>query len=250
VQTGRPGPDDREKVDQWWMPRSVNLPWELDLGFALQGGARPMNIHWSNPRDEEDHLREEILAARTRRAIERAEILAKLPPEQRERRAQELARDDAALRELEERELAKFTERLASRRREQFRRLPREFVLFTMGLLVTGPTEAGISLESFFTQQIVRAGAVTTFSPRAGLEAEIFPNLFRPRIGTYVEPSRFTLEPDWTAFRQHFTAGFDLYLFRWAVFGLVPDGTAWRLTTAVDVSHNYWNYGLSIGIWR
>jgi hypothetical protein len=250
VSTGNLGPDDAPKVDRWYVPRSVDLPWELDVGIAFQGGPRPLNVSWSDPHEEADRFRDEIAHARARRAAERARILAGTPGELREQRADALAAAETKLREAEEAELASFSRHLSAQRRERFRGLPRDYLLFTLGLLVTGPTTDGISLESFFTQTIKRAGQVVTYSPRAGVETELVPGAFRPRIGTYIEPSRFTEGSDWRAFRQHVTAGFDLYLFPWRVFGLFEEGTKWRVTTAIDVSANYWNYGLSIGVWN
>lgn len=250
VSTGNPGRDDAERVDRWWIPQSVNSPWEIDVGVAMQGGARPLNVRFSDPRDDKAHFLDDIRGARERRSIERAAALAAMPPDLREERRMKLDRDEATLREMEEQEVRTFAMRYARMARERYDRLPREHILFALGLLVVGPTSDGISLESFFVQQIRRAGAVVTYSPRAGVETELIPNVLRPRVGTYVEPSRFTLTPDWKAFRQHVTAGFDLNLFRWRVFGLYDEGTSWRLTMAVDVTSNYWNYGLSIGIWR
>ncbi len=250
VTTGQFGDDDQPRVANWWVPRSVNLPWELDLGVAFQGGPRPLNVHWPNPHEDEERLREDVARARAHRAADRATILAGTPLDRRDARARELADAEASLRAMEDREIEAFPARLEAQRKARYRALPRDYLLFTLGLLVTGSTPEGISLESFFTQEIARAGAVTTYSPRAGVETELVPNLFRPRIGTYIEPSRFTLQPDWRAFRQHVTAGFDLFLLRWRVFGLYPEGSGWRVTFAVDVSHNSWNYGLSIGLWR
>lgn len=250
VSTGETRAGDLAQVDRWWIPASVNMPWELDVGVALQAGQRPINIHWANPHDEASRFAEEIRRARERRAAERAKVLAGIAPELRASRAAQLDRDERELRAAEDRERKSFSKHYDRAAKERYARLPREHVLFALGLLTVGPTTDGISLESFFTQQVVRAGAVTTYSPRAGIESEIVPGVFRPRVGTYVEPSRFTLEPDWTAFRQHVTAGFDLYLFRSNIFGLYEDGTAWRVTMAVDVSRSYWNYGLSVGIWR
>ena len=250
VTTGNPGRDDVAKVDRWWIPQSVNAPWELDVGVAMQGGARPLNVRWANPHDDHDHFLDDIRRARDRRAVERAAALTNTPIELREERRKQLETDDASVRALEEQEIRDFGRRYARMARERYARLPREHILFTLGLLVVGPTSDGISLESFFVQQIRRAGAVVTYSPRAGVETELVPNVLRPRVGTYIEPSRFTLAPDWKAFRQHITAGFDLNLFRWRVFGIFDEGTSWRVTMAIDVSNNYWNYGLSLGIWR
>ncbi len=247
VSTGEIGPTEVSGVG--WLPRAVHMPWELDVGVAAQAGPRPLNIHWRNPRDEMEDFRVAIRHSRERRAATRASILAATPPEWRERRAADLVHDEKALRVQEDREISAFADRLARRRKEQYLALPRSYLLMSFGMLVMGPTSEGISLESFFTQKTRRAGAVTTFSPRVGLETEIA-NRIKPRIGSYVEPSQFTEKPDWTAFRMHFTAGFDVNLFEWTVFGAYDQGTSWRITTAVDVGSNYFNYGLSFGVWR
>ncbi len=250
VSTGNTRAGDPDRVDKWWIPASVNMPWELDFGVAMQGGGRPLNVHWANPHDEESRFADDIRRAREHRAAERAVIVAGTAPELRAARAAELERDEQSIRAAEDRERKSFSKIYERTARDRYARLPREHLLFSLGMLIVGPTADGISLESFFTQQVTRAGAVTTYSPRAGVETEIIPNVLRPRVGTYIEPSRFTLEPDWKAFRQHVTAGFDLYLFRSNVFGIFDDGTGWRVTMAVDVSNKYWNYGLSLGIWR
>lgn len=250
VTTGDPRPEDAAKVDRWWIPQSVNLPWEIDVGVAMQGGARPLNVHWSNPHEDREQFLEDIKRARERRAIEHNAALTATEPELRAVRKQQLDADEITLRAREDQLIRDFSKRYARLAKERYARMSREHILFSLGLLIVGPTANGISLESFFTQQVTRAGAVITLSPRAGVETELVPNVFRPRLGTYIEPSRFTPTPDWKAFRQHVTAGFDLNLFRWRVFGLYEEGTSWRVTMAVDVTHNYWNYGLSVGIWR
>lgn len=251
VTTGSPGPNDQLKVNKWTIPQAVNLPWEFDVGFAFQGGPRPLNVHWSNPIEDEDEFRADVVRARERRAAERANVLAATPPDQREARARELAEAEARVHEEEDLAVKEFGRRLQQARRERYDAMPREYILLTLGLLVTGTTPNGISLESFFSQTVARAGSVVTYSPRLGLETELVPNVLRPRIGSYVEPSQFTAHADWKAFRQHLTAGFDLYLFRWGgLFGLIPKDNKWRITTAVDVTNGYWNYGLSFGNWH
>lgn len=250
VTTGKSSANDAARVDRWWIPFEVNLPWEVDLGIAMQGGPRPLNLYWPDPTDERKKLVADVDKAREARRRSNDATLAATPPALRAQREKELAAGEIALRAVEDRELREFGKRYAAESRDRYRRLPREYLMFTLGMLITGPTEDGISLESFFTQTIKRAGAVTTYSPRAGVETELVPDLLKLRLGTYVEPSRFTLQKDWRSFRQHVTAGFDVNLFHWTVFGLYEDGTSWRLTSAIDVTHNYWNYGLSIGIWR
>jgi hypothetical protein len=48
---------------------------------------------------------------------------------------------------------------------------------------------------------------------------------------------------------MHATAGFDLHVFDWSVFGLFGD-TAWRITAVVDVARRYFDWGVGIGVWH
>ena len=250
VKTDDPGPGSATEVNGTVIPQRANLPWEIDTGIAVQGGPKPLNDPWLNPHDEESQLRTEIRYARAHRLAERSAILDATPKEERAAKARELDQADARARKEEDDDLSAFTDEFVAVRKARFDSLPREYLLFTLGLLVTGPTNNGISLESFFSQQIARSGRLTTFSPRAGVEAEVWPRYLKLRLGTYIEPTRFGSEPDSRAFRQHLTSGFDLYLFRWTVLGIFDEGTAWRLTTAIDVSPRYQNYGLSVGVWH
>jgi hypothetical protein len=72
-----------------------------------------------------------------------------------------------------------------------------------------------------FAVQLGSAGG-RLVSPRVGV---VIPTLLKVRAGTYVEPSRF----DTSEARAHGTAGLDVKLIRWNVFGLWPTTTcgAW-----------------------
>lgn len=247
---GNPGPNDTSMVNGSVIPHSANLPWEIDAGIALQAGPHPLDDPWINPHDVEADVREGIRRARARRDAERNEVLAATPPEKRKAKEQELERNEEAMRQREDRELKDFQETWYAKRKLRWSAMAREYLLFSVGLLVTGPTTDGISLESFFSQKVTRAGRLTTFSPRAGLETELVPNYVKARLGGYVEPTRFGSQPDAKAFRQHVTLGGDLYLFQWRVFGLFEEGTAWRLTLALDLAPRYQSYGISIGNWH
>jgi hypothetical protein len=250
VKTDDPGPDSASEVNGTVIPHRANLPWEVDAGFAVQAGARELNDPWVNPHDEEADLRAEIRAARARRASERASILAATPASERGERERELDESEARLRKEEDSELESFTRDYISTRKGRLFSLSREYLLFSFGLLAVGPTNNGISLESFFSQKVARSGRLTTFSPRAGLETELLPTYLKLRLGTYIEPTRFGSEPDSRAFRQHITGGFDVYLFKWSVFGVLDKETAWRLTLVSDLAPRYSNVGLSIGNWH
>ncbi|MBK7402907.1 MAG: hypothetical protein IPJ34_43455 [Myxococcales bacterium] len=248
--TSSPGATDVPVVDRWIVPEATHLPWELEFGFAVQAGPRPLNVDLADPTRARDVLARQIETARLVRKNDRAAILAATPEDRRVARAKELDADEAILRKREDAELARFSATEEARRDEYFRALPRDHALVTLGMLITGPTERGVSIESFFSQSVARAGAVVTYSPRAGLETEVVPGLFKVRVGTYIEPSQFEEVPNFRAFRQHVTMGFDLSLFRWAAFGLANPQTKWRITPALDITRGYWNYGFSFGAWR
>jgi hypothetical protein len=232
------------------LPSGAKLPWEVDVGFAVQAGPRPLNIRWLDPRIDRAPLESDIARARERRAKERVAILAVTLAKDRAAREKQLEEEDEKERKEEEIELAEFNRDLDRVRKARYRQLPRDYLLLTLGLLVTGTTDEGISLESYLQDSARRSGRFVTYSPRAGLEMEPLPNRLTARLGTYVEPSRFTDRPDAFDFRQHLTAGLEVALFRFSVFGLVDDQTTWRIAMMVDYAARYSNYGLSIGIWH
>ena len=48
---------------------------------------------------------------------------------------------------------------------------------------------------------------------------------------------------------MHATAGFDLHVFDWSVFGLF-DETAWSTTMVADVARRDVDWGIGIGVWH
>jgi hypothetical protein len=61
---GAVGPDGLRRAGPFVLPRSVELPWELEIGAALQLGSRPLNPAWMNPREQESLVRHRIELAR------------------------------------------------------------------------------------------------------------------------------------------------------------------------------------------
>jgi len=57
-------------------------------------------------------------------------------------------------------------------------------------------------------------------SPRIGTEIGVFPKFLKVRGGSYLEPTRF----EGSTARTHATAGLDVKLAVWNVFGLVLYG--------------------------
>jgi hypothetical protein len=246
------GPGDTTTSDQGVVrsggviiPDSITMPWELEAGLAIQIGPRPLNPAWHNPHEDEAPVRDSVNAARERRAITYAETLAETVPAFRAARSAELAREDAAIRVIEDQRVAIEDVRLKAARKARYQALPREKILFVASVLVTGASNDAIALEDFFDQHLESYGNKVTLSPRVGLETEAVKNHAKVRIGSYLEPSRFDgVEP-----RGHFTTGFDVKLFRWEGFGLFP-GQVWRLTGAADAAPRYTDWGLSVGAWH
>lgn len=234
------------------LPDRVLLPWELELGLAIQVGPRPLNPAWINPRDEERATREER-AQRRRERDERwaAELREAETPEERREIEQRQRRIRVTEELAEPMELGRAYRALKEDRRVRGKNWPRERLLITAALLVTGPVDRGVSLEWFLrgnvpgeTSKIGSSGAAVNFSPRFGIEAEPIPDLIGTRLGSYYEPSRFG-----RVGRQHFTFGADLKMFSTTYWGLVPEVT-YTLRAAVDLAPRYESLSLGLGVWR
>jgi hypothetical protein len=143
--------DFRERL---YLPRSVELPWEVEAGIALQIG-RPLNQAAINPHHPPDEYLEEI----------------KLP-------------DGGTMRVLDKK-------KLDQRLRQRYRALPREKLLIVASVIVFGPVRDAIGVESFLVQRVERSGTRHNISPRIGVEAEPFANAIQIRAGSYIEPTRF-----------------------------------------------------------
>jgi hypothetical protein len=111
------------------------------------------------------------------------------------------------------------------------------YLLVATDLIVTGPSENAIGIESFLAQEYLRVGESLTLGARLGVESEVISNRLRVRAGSYFEPSRYAEETG----RLHATVGADLR---------VKLGWNWRINTAVDVAPGYRNFGLGLGFWH
>ncbi|MBN8228393.1 hypothetical protein JYK02_12860 [Corallococcus macrosporus] len=131
-------------------------------------------------------------------------------------------------------------------RAERYRALPREKLLLTGSVLISGASSNAIGFESFLSQQLERSGRRLVISPRVGAEWEPLENRLQLRAGSYLEPSRF----DSIGPRLHGTAGAELRLFSWSVFGLMSPGTSWRISGFADVSRLYFGWGFGVGTWH
>jgi len=231
------------------LPRAAHLPWELQLGFAYQFGDRPLNRRFIDPERAEQRLAAHYRRHRAERAnaqlvresrLNGGVASAGARPQDRRWRAQErrrVAAEDAQL----EREFIS-TER---RRETELRMLSRRYALLAGEVVVSGPTHDGVGLEGFLRGVRDASGRDVTVSVRVGVELEPWANRLKMRFGGYYEPSRFEAGNG----RMHATAGFDLHVFDWSVFGLV-DETAWRISMVADVARRYFDWGIGIGVWH
>ncbi|MCA9625085.1 MAG: hypothetical protein KC731_38940 [Myxococcales bacterium] len=245
------------------IPDRVQLPWEIEVGTAIQVGARPLNPAWINPDDHEQELRDRFERRRRRRLVViRRRLLALPPGDTRESTRERLLAEEAQRQELEANEMERDLERLRDERRAIAQGWPRDALLLTADLLVTGPVKNAINLQSFLGQgqgqnppaecTVVASGGSVVFSPRLGLEAEPVPRYMHARFGTYFEPNRYRLTPDRCndrVGRQHFTFGLDVKLVTTTWWGLVPEVT-YKLQGYGDVAPRYQSFGLGFGVWH
>lgn len=248
------------------LPDKVVWPWELEVGVAVQVGPRPFNPQWINPHDQEAQLRVlQDIERRRREAARQLELSAIADETERRLRAKE--HEEAREREAKEDERAfeRASQQLQKERQARYANWPREMLLVTAELLVTGNVENGVGLEGFLGQnalsgappgaRIGSSGAEVNFSPRFGIETEPIPGLVHTRFGSYYEPRRLNLATDGAADgaqgvgRQHFTFGADLRVLTTTFWGLVPEIT-YTLQASVDIAPRYESFSVGIGNWK
>jgi hypothetical protein len=237
-------------------PSGVVLPWELEVGAAIQLGPRPLNPQWINPDKEEASDRNRLVAERAaRKAAQDFELEAICDPAERMARAEELRHQEKFVQREEDRRFAETKKRLRDERKARYLNWPRERITVFIELLVTGRSDNAIGLETYFSAQAAvmqgappidlrRSGDGVSYSPRLGFEGEPVTNWLQTRFGTYIEPSRFG-----GLARQHFTFGFDVKLFPFSGFGLFGD-QVWRIGGVADLAPRYQSFGISLGAWH
>ena len=238
------------------LPGHVVLPWEVEAGVAVQIGPRPLNPVWIDPAQQEAEVkasfRERIVERERRR---RDELLRVVEPVARGARERELLAEAALALLRDAREEQRALGSLKRERRARYWNWPREHLLLTAELLVTGAVDQGVSIQTFLGQNEIRrdpgsagagsSGANVSFSPRFGVETEPIPDLVHTRFGTYYEPSRFGDRVG----RQHFTFGADLKLFHTTYWGLVPE-VIYKIQATADMSPRYQSVSLGAGVWH
>ena len=225
-----------------YLPKIVAVPWDFNFGFAVQLGHRPLNPPWrmlsefTERQTLEHRLRELDREEEQQRALSSART-----PDERERITQTFTSQQAA-----------DDRRFADQQLSVQRRLEREhlvmnrfYLQFSGSMLISGSVDAAVGIESLLTQKVNRSGQRVVSSPRVGVECGVVPEWVKLRAGSYLEPTRF----ETSDMRVHGTAGIDIKLFRWSVFGAWPEDYMWRLGLAGDASTRYYTFGLSLGGW-
>jgi len=249
----KPGPDGLRRIGSFLLPREVVLPWELELGVAFQAGARPLNPPWIDPNEAEEPIEHRVALARKARARIHERTDAALPSDARAAYDVASKKVEEAQRREEEKYLDEEERYMEDQRAARFEALPRERLLVTLSLIVSGSVDDGIGIERFLAQgvsgqdtshAIGTSGATPSFSPRLGLETEPILDVLETRTGTYYEPNRFG-----KVGRQHFTFGGDMRLFSTTFWGLIRK-TTYCLSTAIDIAPRYQSASLGVGVWH
>jgi hypothetical protein len=225
-----------------YLPERVSLPWDVNLGAAVQLGKRPLNPFSRTI----DGIAERASLTFRLRQLERDDeresrlALAKTPSE-RQAVEQELGAEESE-------DSARLKRALDDARRalaESSARVERFYVLLTASLVISGSVKDAVGVESFLDRRVNRSGSSVVYSPRLGVESEVWEDRLKLRGGSYLEPSRFaTSEARW-----HATFGGDVRLFSWNVFGLWPDDFMWQLGGSMDLAPRYFSWGVSIAGW-
>jgi hypothetical protein len=237
-------------LDAIYLPERVELPWEINVGFAAQFGARPFNPHWLGPNELLRPTRRRLAWRQLERQRRQRRILAeaKRDGQDLEQVQTLLSRQERLAQADDEAELERAVKQVDDELRERYRKLGRWYILLSTSLSISGPVDDAVGVESFLQRYVDRSGRRTVVSPHVGVESEVISNWLKLRAGAYGEPTRF--DNARSAPRLHTTLGLEQKLFNWRVFGLYEDGTAWRIHGAVDLSERYFGFSGSVGVWH
>ena len=116
--------------------------------------------------------------------------------------------------------------------------IKRRYVLIAADFVTTfASPEDTQSITTLIDGVQKNSGKDVNFALRVGVESEVLANRLTFRTGYYQQPSRLESSPTY----HHFTAGADLR---------ITLGLDWKLNTVVDVSKDYLNFGLGVGLWH
>ncbi len=241
-------PDD--PVNRLYLPERITVPWDVDLGLAIQLGARPLNPLWVDPSVELERVKRFLHWRKLERERRRRFELSRTNSVHGDVDAAARALDDEFATEaaLDEVTLGRAEHNLDAEIRRRLRVLERFHVLLSGSIVISGRTPEAVGVESFLERVTWRSGASLSYSPRFAVETEVVPNWLRLRGGSYYEPTRFPSNHE--GGRVHGTVGFDAKVFPFEVFGLFPEGTTWRVGGSLDAARDYFGWSVAIGVWH
>jgi hypothetical protein len=242
------------------IPNKVYMPWQVQIGFAWQFGARPLNRKWVPAEEPQDNLEAALERARCQRAA--AQLAAEAKAHGRELTGTDLCPDlpeqpqdadwwraEEKLRQAEDEELEKEVEsredEIDEKRRNEYRAIPRPYWLVSADLILTGPTSNGIGVDGFVEQLRRESGEDLSVGFHMGAETELVDNRLKLRAGFYLEPAR----NENSVHRPHGTAGLELRLFAWDFFGCFRPFDI-KVSLTVDGAARYLDIGVGIGVWH
>ena len=239
-----------DPTNRLYLPERVTVPWDLDLGLAIQLGPRPLNPRWVDPSVELERVKRFLQWRERERDRRRRFELERVAANHGDLQAARQALDAELTTEaaLDEATLGRAERELDQEIRRRLRALQRFHVLILSSLVISGTTQDAVGVESFLERTTQRSGAQQSYSPRIALETETVPDWLRLRAGSYHEPSRFPSNR--AGGRIHGTLGFDAKLLPFDAFGLVHEGTTWRLSGSLDAARNYFGWSVAIGVWH
>lgn len=225
-----------------YLPKTVAVPWDLNFGFAVQFGKRPFNPPWETVSSliERENLIHSLRRL-DRETAKQAELARATTPDEQARIAQHYAEEQ----KLDDDDLDRALRDAKWRIERDLLSMNTFYVQVSAAMLVSGQVQNAVGIESMLSQTVNRSGQKTVVSPRLGIESGVVPNLLKLRAGTYLEPTRFATSSP----RGHITAGFDVKLAVWNVFGLWPDDYMWRLGFGGDLAHRYTTWGITLAGW-
>lgn len=226
--------------NQTILPSRIIVPWEVEVGGALELGRRPLNPPRLDTTHAEDAIRARYDDARLERARRYARDLDAARDKEPLRRRFES--QEVAIEKEEDHAIDDAIGELVRLQKSRARLWDRRQALLLFSMLVTGNVPNAVGLSDFLSQRNVASGSKIVVSPRLAMETEPVKDWVMLRGGTYFEPARYADAHS----REHFTLGVDVRLFKfnpWGIFGEDP----WRIRLAADVSARYFNYGVSLG---
>jgi hypothetical protein len=222
------------------LPSRIIVPWEFEVGGALELGRRPLNPPRLDTTHAEDTIRARFDDARLERARHYVRELEAAKDREALRRRFEI--EELTIERQEDDAIDSALDELARMQKARARLWDRRQTLLLLSVLVTGNIPNAVGISDFLSQRNIASGSSIVVSPRLAMETEAIKDWLTVRGGTYFEPARYA-----DAFaREHMTLGVDVRLLEfnpWGIFGQDP----WRIRLAADLSARYFNYGVSLG---